>query len=470
MQAMRELLASLSEQSLSSDRLLLVTAPVLSEHGSAALLWTQLSLPLLRFAPPAERGTGLPASGLGEAVRITGDGPLALETVREAADALFARMVNKSHPSCLLLPAPRLYGCFRFELGLPPTLLHPEPAHDPWQSFATASFVLPRWLLLQTPSQLLLQLAIPASERTHLAAVYQELAAIEDALLRPMDDVVGSQSPAKLVVCDELPADSYCAMIEKALTEIAAQRVQKVVPARRSYLRLDRRLQPQQILCALDDSYPQCNRFAYTRDESTLLGATPELLVGRSGRRVRTEALAGTRARTKDSDDEKLGQSLLQDDKERREHDHVIAAIVDSLHSCGVRDVQVDATGLRLLRNVMHLCTPIQGQLAHPQHVLDLVAALHPTPAVCGLPREAAAHFLAQTEPVSRGGYAAPVGYFDADGCGEFWVALRSALIRAEEAWLYAGAGVVAGSDPATEYAETEAKLRAMRSVIGGVA
>lgn len=467
MQPMREQLTSASKEGLSSDSLLCVTAPVDSDCGSAALLRTRLPLSLLRFAPPAERGTGLPVCGLGEAVRLAFDGPDALTAVRHAADALFARLRYKSHPTCLLLPAPRLYGCLRFELGLPSELFQPDAASDPWQSFATASFVLPRWLLIETPSQLLLQLAIFGHELTQPDTLFHELDAIEAALVQPVSDV--PPSPAKLLSCEELPQPVYCAMIEQALAEIAAQRVQKVVPARRSQLRLDRHLQPQQILCALDDSYPQCNRFALTRDGSTFLGATPELLICRSGQTVWTEALAGTRARTAGSDDKLLGQALLQDDKERREHDHVIAAIVDSLIRYGVSLPLVNATGLRLLRNVIHLCTPIVGQLEAPQHVLDLVAALHPTPAVCGLPRDTAARCLAQIEPVSRGVYAAPIGYFDADGNGEFWVALRSALIRADQAWLYAGAGVVAGSNPAAEYAETEAKLRAMKSVIGGI-
>ncbi len=465
MQAMRELLAHAIETELSPDGLLIVTAPVHSVCGSAALLRTLLPLSLLRFAPPRDRGTGLPVTGLGEAVRLTSDGPGALASLRHAAAALFARITYKSHPACLLLPAPRLYGCFRFELGLAADLPPSDAASDPWQSFATASFVLPRWLLIETPSQLLLQLAITA--QTKRDTLHHELAAIEDALNRPAE--ADPPGPATLLASDDLSQDSYCAMIEQALGEIASGRVVKVVPARRSHLRLDRRMQPQQIIGVLDASYPQCNRFALTRDGSTFLGATPELLICRSGVHVQTEALAGTRARTASSDDDQLGHSLLHDDKERREHDHVIAAIVESLQQCGVRAPQIDATGLRLLRNVMHLCTPIKGQLDRPLHILDLVAALHPTPAVCGLPRDAAARCLGRLEPVSRGAYAAPIGCFDADGNGEFWVGLRAALIRDDQAWLYAGAGVVAGSSPQAEYAETEAKLRAMRSVIGGI-
>ena len=151
----------------------------------------------------------------------------------------------------------------------------------------------------------------------------------------------------------------------------------------------------------------------------------------------------------------------------KREHAHVITAIVASLRECGVSEPVIFATGLRSLRNVHHLCTPIQGRLDADRHVLRLLACLHPTPAVCGLPRDRAARFLAEQEPTGRGLYAAPVGWFDASGDGVFWVGIRSALICGERAWLYAGAGVVAGSVPHKEYQETSVKLRAMLGVLG---
>ncbi len=122
---------------------------------------------------------------------------------------------------------------------------------------------------------------------------------------------------------------------------------------------------------------------------------------------------------------------------------------------------------VRTLRNVHHLWTPISATLARPTHVLDLVRALHPTPAVCGTPREAAIRWIAAHEPATRGWYAGAVGWFDAEGDGAFTVAIRSGVLARREAWLYAGAGIVEGSDAALEYAETRVKQAPMLAALG---
>jgi isochorismate synthase len=454
---------------------LLARCVIRSPLGCAALAAAGLPGPMLYWAPPDSLTTSFTIAGSGEAVLLGADGDRAATALQRAADLLFRRVIERRQAGCESAPRPRLYGGFRFdatlrdELGVASPLAgRAEPAlePDPWHSFRDASFVLPRWLLLHADSQSFLQLAIDASELANLSQIESELDAIERALSSD-GGTVGS-SPV-VVQRDELSGERYGAMIEAALAEIAHGTFVKVVPARRSMLEADRAFDPHHILLLLDDSYPECNRFALERNGTVFLGATPELLIEKRGRIVRTEALAGTKPRGLPSDDELVKESLLGDDKERREHAHVVSAIVDSLRECRVNDLVVAATGLRSLRNVHHLCTPIQGALEADQHVLRLLAGLHPTPAVCGLPRDRAARFLAEHEPVHRGLYAAPVGWFDAAGDGEFWVAIRSALICQHRAWLYAGAGVVAGSVPHKEYHETSAKLRAMLSVLGVV-
>ena len=122
---------------------------------------------------------------------------------------------------------------------------------------------------------------------------------------------------------------------------------------------------------------------------------------------------------------------------------------------------------VRTLRNVHHLWTPIAATLARPMHVLELVRSLHPTPAVCGTPREAAIRWIAAHEPATRGWYAGAVGWFDAAGDGAFSVAIRSGVLAQREAWLYAGAGIVEGSDASLEYAETRLKQTPMLAALG---
>jgi isochorismate synthase EntC len=158
---------------------------------------------------------------------------------------------------------------------------------------------------------------------------------------------------------------------------------------------------------------------------------------------------------------------LLASAKDRREHELVVSAIRDALE--GMRS-DIDAPAepvVRTLRHVLHLHTPIRAVLSEPHHVLELVAALHPTPAVGGTPTPYAIDWIKHHEPVARGWYASPVGWFDLDGDGEFAVAIRSGVIVGDRAHLWAGAGIVAGSDPDKELAETELKLRAMLGALG---
>jgi len=211
------------------------------------------------------------------------------------------------------------------------------------------------------------------------------------------------------------------------------------------------------------------------RGEATWLGASPERLVRLHAADVRTGALAGSapRGRTPE-DDARLGEALRASEKERAEHAAVVQAIRGALDGvCGELDGP-ETPGLMKIEGIQHLETPLRGQLlpdALPTTgVLELLARLHPTPAVGGLPRLAALDWIRRFEGLERGWYAGPVGFVDASGGGEFWVSLRSGLIRNPEAHapaaaharLFGGAGIVQGSVPARELAETRLKLRAM--------
>jgi isochorismate synthase EntC len=158
--------------------------------------------------------------------------------------------------------------------------------------------------------------------------------------------------------------------------------------------------------------------------------------------------------------------ALVASQKDRREHDLVVDAIRAALADCAEVDAPA-APHVRVLRHVVHLHTPFRARLREPRHVLELAARLHPTPAVGGTPRELAIDWIRSREPVARGWYAAPVGWFDLDGNGELAVAIRSGVLAGNRAHLWAGAGIVAGSDPDRELAETEIKLRAMLGALG---
>jgi isochorismate synthase len=216
---------------------------------------------------------------------------------------------------------------------------------------------------------------------------------------------------------------------------------------------------------------PDCYAFAgpepppeLARAGGVLVGASPELLVLRRGREVRATPLAGSAPRFGAfRRDQISAQRLLSSEKDREEHAVVVEDVARVLG--GYCDDLAHPREPELLgtANVWHLATPFSGRLHDPSMTaLDLVAGLHPTPAVCGTPREEAREALSEFEPIDRGFYAGPVGWMDADGDGEWAIALRCAEITGTTARLFAGAGIVADSIPEEELDETEAKFRAL--------
>jgi menaquinone-specific isochorismate synthase len=260
--------------------------------------------------------------------------------------------------------------------------------------------------------------------------------------------------------------ESWSTMIADALARIRAQELEKVVPMTLCKAETGASVDVAAALARLTELYPECVRFAFQRGEAVFLGASPERLVDKRGLEVASDALAGSAPRANGSDSFARA-ALLESDKDRREHRVVVDAVRAALAPLSARMGVPVAPQVRTLRNVHHLWTPITATLARPVHVLDLVRALHPTPAVCGTPRDAAIRWIAAHEPETRGWYAGAVGWFDASGDGVFSVAIRSGVLTRDQAWLYAGAGIVEGSDPALEYAETRVKQAPMLTALG---
>jgi len=248
-----------------------------------------------------------------------------------------------------------------------------------------------------------------------------------------------------------------------ATERIRAGGLEKVVLAREVSVDAPAAHDPAATFGALRELFPSCFCFCCGSPEGAFLGASPELLVRRSGAGVASVALAGSTRRSADpAVDDHLGEQLLRSVKDRREHEIVARRIGRVL---GPRSVWVEAAPepeLIKVANIQHLATPVRAQLAEPLSAIELAGLLHPTPAVGGEPRESGLAAIEELERMDRGWYAGPVGWMDAAEDGEFCVALRSALLRDRTAHLYAGAGIVADSDPAAELAETELKLEAL--------
>lgn len=265
------------------------------------------------------------------------------------------------------------------------------------------------------------------------------------------------------------PREAWREAVEAALTAIAQERLRKVVLARAEVRRFPTPPDPVAVLEALYRRHPEAYCFLYEPTPgAAFVGASPELLVRVDPEgRLATMALAGTAPRgATPEEDAALGRALLQSDKDRREHALVVEAIQRALEPL-TRTLEVPETPrLRRLPQVYHLETPIQGVLRPEVGLLRVAEALHPTPALGGLPRQVALRFIARHEPVPRGWYAAPLGILFPDGSGELAVGIRSALLLGERVVLYAGAGIVAGSDPDREWDEIDLKLQTMRRAL----
>ncbi|HEY9640677.1 MAG TPA: isochorismate synthase, partial [Coleofasciculaceae cyanobacterium] len=195
----------------------------------------------------------------------------------------------------------------------------------------------------------------------------------------------------------------------------------------------------------------------------SMIGASPERLLSVQNQRLITDALAGSAPRGQTAaEDQQLAQQLLNSDKEQREHRLVVDFITQQLAAVGLVPHYAAVPTLLQLSNIQHLHTPIHAAFSAEQHPLEILAKLHPTPAVAGMPRAIACQQIRQYEQFERSLYAAPLGWVDAQGNAEFIVGIRSALLKGNQARLYAGAGIVAGSDPARELAEVRLKLQAL--------
>lgn len=267
----------------------------------------------------------------------------------------------------------------------------------------------------------------------------------------------------------------FCGQVESALAAIGRGEIEKAVLARSLEVFHPGRFGVTGFLDQLRNLYPHCTVLACARGEDTLVAASPELLVSLADGAVEACALAGSAARGRSpQEDASLGDALRESKKEQAEHETVVRAIRRDLVDW-TGDLQgSEAPELMGFLGIQHLATPLRGHLLPGREgtgVLDLVASLHPTPAVAGLPRKGALNWIAENEGLDRGWYAAPMGWVDREGSGEFWLALRSALIRnapadgspgVSRARLFAGAGIVDGSRPEAELAETRLKLRAL--------
>jgi len=420
-------------------------------------------------------------SGVGAAVTLTGSGESRFVDIRDGATRHFHDLdviALDGSPA----PPPRLVGGFAFQPG--------QPQAKIWQGFGAALFVLPR--IAYTRHARRAWLTLTASERELASAAGRIGVALE---AREALDLLGSgtgkpdpeaASRSSGCVHIEESVDDWSALVAGICAEIFAGRIEKAVAVRRVGVHGARLPHPAIVIERLRRDSPACTRFALTVGERTFLGASPETLVRRVGPRVMTEAIAGSMPHLARDTGRKFvggtrppfagdtgrhpagdtGEPLRWSDKDCAEHAIVVREIRAALAPL-CAPLTSDAPAPLRLRHLLHLRPRFAGILKQPHHVLDLVGALHPTPAVGGTPRSAALAWLDRHEHADRGLFGGPFGAFDSTGDGHFIVAIRSGLLEPDLAHVFAGAGIVAGSQALAEFAETGWKLRSLMAAIG---
>ncbi len=339
-----------------------------------------------------------------------------------------------------------------------------------WASLPPALLTMPEALIVRSAGRHLLTVCALAGAGADPSALGDRIAArlagLREQPLPPLDPAPGGP----VEVRSARPPASYEQAVADAVATIRGGRIDKLVLAREVRVTVPAAHSPASLFGALREAFSSCFCFCVGTPEAAFIGASPELLVRRSGAVAATVALAGSARRSADpAVDDHLGEQLLHSAKDRSEHAIVAKRIERRLGPVSVWVESAAEPVVIRVANIQHLATPIHAQLAESHSVLELAELLHPTPAVGPEPRGAEGErLIAGLEQLDRGWYAGPVGWMDAVEDGEFCVALRSALLRDRTAHLYAGAGIVADSDPAAELAETEIKLGALLPLLAG--
>ena len=336
-----------------------------------------------------------------------------------------------------------------------------------WKGFPPASLTVPEVALArdehrgqQRVRMVLCALAAPDDTPEELLAALQ--LRLSELRYRPLA-LVDPAPAGRSQVLSAMPPEHYEAAVARAVELIRTGEMEKIVLAREVQVHAPGEYDPAAVFGVLRAEFPSCFVFCVGRGESTLVAASPELLVRREGHRVSTLALAGSTRRSADpAVDDHLGEQLLRSQKDREEQAIVVRRIERTLSRHALWVTATPEPVLVRVANIQHLGTPIRAQLARPLDAIELLELMHPTPAVGGEPLALARPLIPALEGLDRGWYAGPVGWTDATGDGEFCVALRCALLKGDIARCYAGVGVVRDSDPCAELAETEVKLAAL--------
>ena len=390
-------------------------------------------------------------AGLGIAAQITGEGTNRFAELGRSMQAFFDQILcsggTGTSPRPILLGGGSFFGSK--ERGI-------------WDSFPQAALILPRYALIRINGETYFSVNLPLKENESGADASQRARlASRDFLDKFEGGIPGAAVMPDEISTHETPRADWTNAIGRSVEMIRRGGLKKIVLARPLHVTGNRTIDVPAMLENLGQSCPSCFRFLFEFSPgTTFAGATPERLVSVSGAKFKTAAIAGSIRRGRHpAEDEMLGQQLIASAKDQSEHDFVVAQIREKMSPLAEALTLDPAPELLRLPNIQHLRTNISGGLKADHNILSIAAALHPTPAVGGTPTGSALRVMRTLEGFGRGWYAAPVGWVDADGNGDFVVAIRSGLFHENSATLFGGAGIVANSDPDKEWEETGLKI-----------
>ncbi|MEW6506461.1 MAG: isochorismate synthase [Bacteroidota bacterium] len=331
-----------------------------------------------------------------------------------------------------------------------------------WQVFDQFSYSVPRLIFYTENNLCYLIIFLSPQEINSSNNIIDEL---EKKIESIGSNKISFYSPATYKIISKTSYDEWTEMVNYALRKISEDVISKVVLSR--ILECEISCMPNliHIISKLKEDYPESSIFIYRRWNSIFLGASPEKLLVINKNKIETEALAGTTKRGEtDSADNQLSNLLLNDKKELAEHNNVVEYIVKIISEFAA-GIQFGKPSIKKLKYIQHLWTPIKADLIQNISVFNIINKLHPTPAVCGDPKESALELINKLENFERGLFTGVLGWYSNNGLGEFTVAIRSALINYNKLLVYAGCGIVEGSIPEKEFYETELKLKSILSL-----
>ena len=362
------------------------------------------------------------------------------------------------HEEFTIAAGPKMFGGFPFDTN--------EQYNELWGAFPGSEFRVPTYLLTIEKDKAYFTTNLFVDEHSDTKEIVETIQRDKEQLLSPASP---KRKTNHVVLSHEVDPEAWKELVTQTRTAIENGYAEKIVIARELQLEFEYSIELATVLKHLLEEQTNSYVFIWEKNGTAFVGATPERLVWVTNQQLQSACLAGTAPRGKTlEEDQRIGDDLLLDDKNREEHQYVVDMIKDALKDLAEGIDIPEKPVLYPLKNLQHLFTPVQAMLKEDITILDIAEKLHPTPALCGLPTERSMRFIRENEQLERGWYGAPIGWFDHRFNGEFAVAIRSGLVKDNKASLFAGCGVVRGSDPEVEYEETRIKFQPMLHALGG--